>query len=121
MAAPTQTTITRVTGTNTSGSTFNGATQDCRTDVAVRFFGSVTNGGTAPTIPVSVNLQVSTDNFASDVDTVETVTGSLTNSAVTTFNFWRLYPGSYTRIQITGNTAQSITYVIAGTRITGIV
>jgi hypothetical protein len=86
--------------------------------MSVRFTGTITNGATAPTIAAQANFQISEDNTT--WYTAATATASLTNSAVTTFDFFRLYPGAYTRIQITGNTAQSVTYAVVGNLITAV-
>lgn len=105
-------------GTNAAAATFNGTSIDCRTDFSVRFTGTITNGGTAPTIQALANFQISEDN--STWYTAATTTASLTNSAVTIFDFYRPYPGCYARIQITGNTAQGVTYAIVGNHCTSI-
>jgi hypothetical protein len=121
MAAPTAPTVyTRQAGTNTATSTFNGTTTDARQAFSIRLFGSITNGATAPTIVAVANLQTSQDNFSSDINTVASAQGSLTNSGVTTYDFYRPFPGAYVRVQITGNTGQSVTYVISGNMITAV-
>lgn len=112
-SAPGNSSITSyASGTNTAGSTFNGTSEDCRTSVNCRFWGTITNGATAPSSPAVTNLQSSAD--CSTWFTVASATASLTNSAVTTFDFNRPYPSACLRLQITGNVAQSITYASQG-------
>jgi hypothetical protein len=36
------------------------------------------------------------------------------------FDFYRPWPGAYTRLQITGNDTQSVTYAIVGNQITAV-
>ena len=105
-------------GTNAGNATFNGAAQDCRTSISVRFTGTVTNGGTAPTNPAIVNLQISEDN--STWYNAASATVNLTPSTATAFDFYRPYPGSYVRVQVTGNDTQSVTYAIVGNIITAV-
>lgn len=107
-------------GTNTAGSTANLAAVDASTCVSIRITGTITNGGTAPTIPAQANFQISEDSSPSTWYTVATATASLTNSAPTTFDFFRLYPGAQCRVQITGNTGQSVTYAAVNNIITAI-
>jgi hypothetical protein len=119
MASPQCTVLTAyASGTNAAGATVNGTSINAQTYFSIRFTGTITNGGTAPTIPCQANLQISEDN--SNWYTAQTSTASLTASATTTFDFFRLYPGAYVRVQITGNTAQSVTYAVVGNYITAI-
>jgi hypothetical protein len=67
----------------------------------------VTNGGTGPTVPASVTVQVSADNTTF-------VTWALDTAGVTastTYSFaYQLPPEiAYARVVISGNTAQSVT------------
>lgn len=119
MASPVCTTLpSYASGTNADSATFNGSAQDCRTCISARFTGTMTNGGTAPNTPAQVNLQISEDN--STWYTAAIATGTLTGSASTLFDFYRPYPGSWVRLQVTGNTGQSVTYAAVGNLITAV-
>lgn len=126
MAQPQCTTLASyASGTNAAGATLNGTSEDCRQAVMVTFSGTITNGATGPTIPAQANLQVSEDN--STWYTVASATGSTSNFVagppvigLLQFDFRRLYPGSWCRVQITGNTGQSVTYAVVGNIITAI-
>lgn len=121
MATPQNTQLgAYASGTNTAGSTFNGTAEPTSNAVSVRYSGTITNGGTAPTIAAQANFQVCYDAGPTTWYTVATATASLTINAVTTFDFFRLYPNGFTRVQITGNTGQSVTYAIASGYITAI-
>lgn len=98
-------------GTNAGSATANGASVDCRSSLYARFAGTVTNGATAPTVAAQANMQWSADNAT--WFTIGITPGSLTNSGVTPFEFEVNEPAGWLRVQITGNTAQSVTYAIA--------
>lgn len=110
-------TATYGSGTNTAGSTANGATVDARNLLKVTFAGSITNGATAPTIAGTATLQWSPDNFTTTWP-MQIATGSLTNSATTNFYFEVWAPAGYVRLTIGTNTAQSVTYSISSATVT---
>lgn len=102
---------TYASGTNAGSATANGAAVDCRAMLYARFAGTITNGGTAPSVAARANMQWSPDN--SNWYTIAISPGSLTNSDVAPFEFQVNEPAGWLRVQITGNTVQSVTYAIA--------
>ena len=102
---------TYASGTNAAAATANGASVDCRSMLYARFAGTITNGGTPPTVAAQANMQWSPDN--STWFTIAIAPGSLTASAGSPFEFEVNEPAGWLRVQITGNTAQSVTYAVA--------
>ncbi len=85
----------------------------------------ITNGGTGPTIPCGVTLQVSADN-STFYNTDDVRTASVTASAVFTTKFDLGVGGvnggdwAYGRLVFTGNTAQTVTVQADGSSTTAL-
>lgn len=111
----TTTTATKSTSTlqasasNGAGSTTNSSSIDMTTKMECDLRGLITNGGTGPTVALTVTVQVSSDN-ATWKDTPMAVAPAGTgNSATGTFFFKGLRGGQYYRLKFSGNTGQAVT------------
>jgi hypothetical protein len=94
---------------NTAGSTTNSsAIEQASTSLQFMFYGTITNGGTGPTIPMSVKLQVTYDG-SNWLDTGIQFTAGITASTTYTFLIEAPVAGYTYRIQATGNTGQTVT------------
>ena len=66
----------------------------------------VTNGGTGPTIPATVTIQISADN-TTFVTWASDIAGTVASTSYT-FGYQLPPEVSYARVQVTGNTAQAV-------------
>jgi hypothetical protein len=95
---------------NSAAATTNGSSVTMLdTNLGAIAYGKITNGGTGPTLPARVSLQISRDGTNDWIDTGLGCTGGTANSA--TFDFAIQVPieASYWRLSITGNTGQAVT------------
>lgn len=104
---------------NTAGSTTTSTSITNTTGYGGIIFGSMTNGGTAPTLPCVAYLQGSNDN-STNWTSVQQAVGNLTASGITPFSFIVDSGYSYYRVQFVGNTAQSVTVIALSSQITGL-
>jgi hypothetical protein len=109
MAATKSSSTIQASTANTAGSTLNSTTLDLTTAYGAVITGTMTNGGTGPTIACTATCQVSLDGTT--FDTWAAVTGVTTASAVTAFAFEVPLHVIKTRVSFSGNTGQSVTCV----------
>lgn len=108
MANPTKTLRTLVASTsNSAGGTTTGTGFDIRTAFGGLLVGRVTNGGTGPTLPCEMLVDVSHDNstwfqFSRQI-------AQLGNSVVADLEVEVPYSTMYVRVRFTGNTGQAVT------------
>jgi len=93
--------------TNTAGSTTTGSGLDLTTAYGGLFTAKITNGGTGPTLPCSLFIDVSGNN--SDWKLFRQYQAGVTSSAVYEFAMEIPQATMYVRSRFTGNTGQSVT------------
>lgn len=93
--------------TNTAGSTKTGTVIDLTACYGAGVTAQIKNGATGPTVGATVNVYVSNDNSAFRL--LYTVTAGVANNGQYDFAFnidpWWMY----LRVDVTGNTAQTVT------------
>lgn len=100
-------TIIAAATSNTAGSTITGTALDLTTKLGGLCTIKITNGATGPTIAASAKVYTSGDN--SNFKLLVTVTGDSVNNSV---NEWAVVVAAgvmYFRVDITGNTGQTVT------------
>ena len=100
-----------------AGTTVTGSPVDLRAKYGSIIHSKVTNGGTGPSTPPEVSLEVSNDNFATDVHEVRRAYGSTLASAVTEHEFRVLPEVMYARIKVKAGTGQASTFAAAGSSV----
>ncbi len=113
----------QASASNTSGSTTTSSSFLIGYGMSV--VAKITNGGTGPTVPCGVTLQVSADN-ATFYNTDDVRTAGITASIVYVFKFDLGVGGvnggdwAYGRLVFTGNTAQTVTVQADGSSTTAL-
>src|SRR4051812_11621965 len=92
---------------NTAGSTVTGTAFNLTTAYGGLVTAKITNGATGPTIAASVKIYTSGDN--SNFKLYATLTAETTNNGVYEWAVLLPPPTMYARVDVTGNTAQTIT------------
>ena len=100
-------TIIAAATSNTAGSTTTGTAIDLTTKYGGLLTIKITNGGTGPTVAASAKVYTSGDN--SNFKLFAQVTGDVTSSSVNEWSMEIPLGVMYVRVDVTGNTAQSVT------------
>ena len=109
MAASWSKTAVQASASNTAGNTTTSAWFDLRAKYEARLGGRILNGGTGPTLPCSMIVDLSPDNGT----TIYIGAGGQFTAGVTaSTEYDGAFPdfaGWYIRVRFTGNTGQSVT------------
>lgn len=110
MASTHSVTTIQASTSNAAGSSKTSSTVDNTTSYGAVIFGTMTNGGTGPTLPCAAIIDLSNDNSTWAQGMLQT-TGSTTASDVTPFYFDLPPTFKYARLRFIGNTGQAVTVV----------
>ncbi len=100
-------TIIAAATSNTAGSTVTGTAINLTTAYGGLITIKITNGATGPTVPASAKVYTSGDN--TNFKLFATLTGDSTNNSVNEWSVDISAPTMYARVDVTGNTAQTVT------------
>jgi hypothetical protein len=126
MAAPskTRTSIWSAQNLSAGGADVNGAWIDLSTSYGAQIDIKLTNGGTGPTIPAQVQVQVATNYNAGSptlpVNYGGALVGSVTNSVVSQFSVEIPIGVAAVRLVVGSNTGQAVTVDADISSVTGV-
>ena len=109
--------LDRTAGTNIWSGTSNAASATTNSssvpmldsNLGAVIYGRITNGGSAPSAPARVSLQVSPDGSTNWIDSGLGCTGGIAANGTFDFLFQVPIETCYWRLSITGNTGQAVT------------
>jgi len=100
-----------------AGNTVTGAAVDLRTKFGTVVHTKVTNGGTGPSTPPEISIEVSNDNFVVDVHDVKKLYAGTGANQVTEHEI-RLVPEEmWARVKFKAGTGQASTVAAAGSSV----
>lgn len=108
----------QTSGTLTAGTPIEGSTIDLRTALGCSVTAKITNGGTGPTVPATVEIQVSNDGSA--WKSWAKASAGVANSGVYEFSFDLPPSIMYARTRFADNTVQNVTVEAFGHELTSI-
>ena len=94
----------------TAGATVTSSGASLLTAYASRYYGTITNGATGPTLPCAAIVDASTDAGTTWVE-YSRFTAGIANNGVYTFNLPVDITVGHARLRFTGNTAQTVTVI----------